>query len=333
MVENIKKVRTAVIGLGKMGLLHACILNVLPNVEVVAICDKSFMLRKFFQKVFRRVQFADDVADLAGLDLDAVYITTPIPSHFAVANSVFANGVAGNVFVEKTLASSYAEATKMIELAHHSKGTNMVGYMKRFGVTFVKAREILSQGMLGELRSFDAYAYSSDFAVTDRKSKISGSRGGVLGDLGSHVIDLALWFFGDLELTAGTLRSLTGSGSEDEANFKVKGLKDLEGRFNISWCKAEYRMPEFGLVVQGTKGVLKVNDDEVHLDSGQGQSKVLFRQDLGDNVDFLLGDPEYCREDECFVKSILRGERIEPDFLTASKVDYLIDEVKKKTAI
>src|SRR5271157_2940272 len=196
MVENVKKIRTAVIGLGKMGLLHACILNVLPKVEVVAICDKSFMLRKFFQKVFQRVLFVGDVADLAGLGLDAIYITTPIPSHFAVAKSVFANGVAENVFVEKTLASSHDDATKMIGLAHDSKGTNMVGYMKRFGVTFLKAKEILGQDMLGELRSFDAYAYSSDFASTDRKSKISGSRGGVLGDLGSHVIDLALWFFG-----------------------------------------------------------------------------------------------------------------------------------------
>jgi len=39
----------------------------------------------------------------------------------------------------------------------------MVGYMKRFAITFTKAKSILDQGTLGEITSFDAHAYSSDF--------------------------------------------------------------------------------------------------------------------------------------------------------------------------
>lgn len=332
MNENKEKVRIAVIGLGKMGLLHACILNMLPNVELVAVCEKSSMIRKFFQRIFRKVQLTDDVEDLTGSSLDAVYVTTPIPSHFVVAQAVLGKGIARNIFIEKTLASSYDKAYELCELSRHSVGTNMVGYMKRFSVTFGKAKEILNEEILGELTSFDAYAYSSDFALSDRKSKISGSRGGVLEDLGSHVIDLALWFFGNLDFTTGTLTSLAESGFEDDANFKVRGLRGLEGQFDISWGKAEYRMPEFGLIVQGTKGTLKVSDDEVHLRSGTEESKKWFRQDLKDNVDFLLGEPEYCREDEYFANSVLHGERTNPDFFTASKVDYIIDQVKKKKA-
>jgi len=51
---------------------------------------------------------------------------------------------------------------------------------------------------------------------------------------------------------------------------------------------------------------------------------------LNDNVGFLLGAPEYFREDEAFIKSILEGRVVEPTFLTASKVDYLIEQARTR---
>jgi len=129
----------------------------------------------------------DDVEEFAGLGLDAVYITTPIPSHFSIAKIVCSKGIAHNLFVEKTLAAKYDDAKKMCALAKGSGGVNMVGYMKRFAVTFNKAKKLLDEGVLGDLVSFDAYAYSSDFVDVEEGS-VSASRGGVLGDLGSHLL-------------------------------------------------------------------------------------------------------------------------------------------------
>jgi len=48
-----KYLKVAVIGLGKMGLLHASILNVLPNVQLSAICDRDTKIIRFAKKVFR----------------------------------------------------------------------------------------------------------------------------------------------------------------------------------------------------------------------------------------------------------------------------------------
>ncbi len=76
----------------------------------------------------------------------------------------------------------------------------MVGYMKRFNVVFGKAKELLMQENLGKPISFKAYAYSSDFLGNAKKTKSSASRGGAVRDLGCHVIDLAFWLFGDLEV-------------------------------------------------------------------------------------------------------------------------------------
>ena len=68
--------RIAIVGLGKMGLLHACLLNVLPRVKLVALCDKGGLIRKVAGRLFRDVRMTDDVGQLAGLGLDAVYVTT-----------------------------------------------------------------------------------------------------------------------------------------------------------------------------------------------------------------------------------------------------------------
>jgi len=324
-----ERLRIAVVGLGKMGLLHASILNVMPNVEVIALCDKSSLLLKFVKKVFKTAQVIDDVDKLADLDLDSVYVTTPIPAHFPVVKTLYLKKVTRNLFVEKTLASSWDKAKELCALAQSFGHINMVGYMKRFAVTFRMAKGMLNQGTLEEITSFKAYAYSSDFSGINKGSKMPASRGGVLGDLGSHVIELALWFFGDLEVDSATLESIVEGSCEDSAHFRVK-KSGLEGLFNVSWCMDNYRLPDFGLEIRGRKGILKVDDYSVELTLNDGKSTKWYRHDLGDNVNFLLGEPEYYREDEYFVNSVLTGNKAEPCFFDASKVDYIIDQVKKK---
>ena len=324
--------KVAVVGLGKMGLLHAGILNTLDGVELVAVCDKSGLIRRFFKKLLGEVQVVDDLGKLSDLGLDVVYVTTPIPSHFPVTRAIYARRIARNVFVEKTLASSYDEAKEMCCLAQDSGGANMVGYMKRFSVTFRKAKELLDHGALGDVTSFEAYGYSSDFLGVERVSGTSGSRGGVLPDLGSHVIDLALWFFGDLEVDSVRLESIGEAGSEDSAYFTVRNSKDLKGSFDISWLKEGYRMPESGLLVRGSEGIMKVNDDKVELKPAVGKSSIWHRHDLNDSVGFLLGGPEYSREDECFIRSVSSGEMAAPSFSTASRVDWIISQVKIKAS-
>jgi predicted dehydrogenase len=324
-----KTVKVAVVGLGKMGFLHASILNFMPNVELVALCDKSTIISRLAKKLFKKCLIVKDVEKLADLNLDSVYVTTPIPAHFPVIRTLYSKEVARNIFVEKTLASNWDEANRLCELAKSSDGSNMVGYMERYAVTFRYARDLLNQGILGPLASFEAHAYSSDFAGMNSGSKMPNSRGGALSDLGSHVIDLALWFFGNLEVESAVLELAAEGGSEDSASFKVD-RGDLRGEFRISWCKEGYRMPYFGLEIRGNKGVMKVSNDDLELTvKGRGLTN-WYRQDLDDHVDFLLGEAEYYREDEHFIKSVLTSIKADPDFATASKVDYIIDQVKKK---
>lgn len=327
-----KKLRTAVVGLGKMGLLHASILNAMPTVSLVAACDKSTLMLRLYRKIFSRVGITvvENLDRLRDFDLDVVYVTTPISSHAYVAKSVYARGIARNLFVEKTLASTYDQAKELCELARIQGGVNMVGYMKRFNVIFGKAKELLLQESLGALSSFKAYAYSSDFVSDGKTSKTSASRGGALRDLGCHVVDLALWLFGDLQVVSAKQPTQAEIGSESALSFGTVNLDGLEGEFDISQRMENYRMPEIGISIVGSKGTMEVNDDRLILKLSDGKSSTWYRQDLNDKVDFWLGEAEYYREDKHFIDSVLEKHECEPGFYTASKVDCLIDQVKQR---
>ncbi|MEM3566186.1 MAG: Gfo/Idh/MocA family oxidoreductase [Candidatus Bathyarchaeia archaeon] len=325
-----KELRVAVVGFGKMGMLHAGILNILPGVKLVTICEKSGLIRKFLKKAVRDVQVMDCVEKLAGLSLDAVYVTTPITSHFPVVKSLYERGIACNLFVEKTLASNFKEARELCGLTRSFGGVNMVGYMRRFSVTFMKAKDLLVGGVIGKLVSFKAYAYSSDFFGIDGNSKVQTPKDGVVRDLGCHALDLALWFFGDLWVEDARVKSVVNDASMDYAYFCVKASSGVAGEFNVSWCVDGYRIPEVGFLVEGSEGNLSVNDDELAVSLKDGTKRKWFRHDLGEYVGFWLGSPEYYREDKQFVEAVIQGKSVEPCFETASKVDRLIDEVLAK---
>lgn len=311
--------------MGKMGLLHASILNAMPGVRVAAIYDKNPRMTEFAQKALPDISVTDNFEKFSHLILDAVYVTTPIPTHFSVLKAMYTMGISKNLFVEKTLASNYDQAAQLCKEAKAVGGVSMVGYMNRFARTFQKAKSLLQRGAIGTVSSFTAYAYSSDFMGTRGRSV--PARGGATRDLGSHVIDLSLWFFGDLELEATRAEASAHESDENSTSFAVRGLNGLIGEIDISWAKEGYRLPEFGLGIDGSRGAITVNGDTVKLTKTATDSVIWRKHDMDDTVPFFLGASEYYREDEHFIRSILESRVAEPDFTTASKVDYLIDRI------
>jgi predicted dehydrogenase len=65
-----EKLKVAVVGFGKMGMLHAGILSVLPRVQLVAVCEKSGLVRRFLKNLFKDVSVVGDVGQLKGFSLE-----------------------------------------------------------------------------------------------------------------------------------------------------------------------------------------------------------------------------------------------------------------------
>ena len=320
--------RAAVVGLGKMGLLHCGILNVLPGVKLAGVCEATPLTRRIIKKVLKKIPVVANVSELSNLNLDALFITTPTSTHFAVARAAIESGIANNIFVEKPLSSSYADSSALRSLMA-GKGVSMVGYVRRFMVTFMKGKELLEQGAIGKPLSFKINMSSSDF-FDIHDPAVSISRGGVLKDLGCYPIDLLLWYFGDFNVESATAESLTGPGAVDAVRFNVYGDELIPpGEVFVSWCAEGFRMPEVEFSIIGSEGTLVVNDDYIRLTVG-GEVSTSYRLNLCDNVAFWLGSPEYYREDEFFFKAVKDKLIGQPNFDSAARVELVIEEVEKK---
>jgi predicted dehydrogenase len=322
--------RLAVVGVGKMGLLHASLLSTIPDVQLVALCEKNPLVRKFCRRIIRSVEVVGDITELSAFNLDAIYVTTPASSHFPIIKTIYTKKIARDIFVEKPLASNYSESEQLCNFAKGMQSVTMVGYNRRFGVTFKKAKEILDEGTLGELFFFEGYAYSSDF-IGNKSIAKTLAHGGALKDLGCHAVDAALWFFNEFEVQPNSTESQIDS-PEDFVRFSVKTPKGLNGEIKSSRCMPNYRMPEIGLIVKGNKGILKVNDDKLDLTMDNGKVFTVYRQDLDDNTPFFLGGSEYYRENEIFVQSILDRGLVEPNFAAGARVERVINQANEMMA-
>lgn len=142
-------------------------------------------------------------AAIARDDVDIVDICTPGDTHAEIALAAFAAGK--HVLCEKPLANSVDEATAMAEAADQARENgirSMVGFTYRRVPAIALARQLVSDGRIGEVRHVRAQ-YLQDWLV-DPESPLTWrlqkerAGSGALGDIGAHIIDLTQFITGDL---------------------------------------------------------------------------------------------------------------------------------------
>lgn len=312
-----------------MGLLHAGILNALADCSVVAICEKDLLVRKLARTFLKNVHFYNEVSEMmSNENLDAIYVTTPISTHGAITSEITRTNKVG-LFVEKPLAESAATGQTMADSADHLGITNMVGYQKRFSPSFKRAKSLIQEETLGEIRLFKAYSFVSAVFARGKGWRFECGQGGSLVDLGSHLLDLLLWYFGEPYRARARLISIHSSAVDDYASGVLEFKQGLVGQFDVSWSMPGYRLPETKIEIYGEHGKIVLSDDYLELISSGGRSPLrsqrFDRPELYSGVDFLLGDPEYCVENEHFLQSLRDGNPAEPNFESAVQVNRLID--------
>jgi predicted dehydrogenase len=122
-----RKIRTAVVGAGKMGAIHAKVYDQLPQSDFVAVVDIDAKRAKRLAKKYSTEAFTD-CADILG-KIDAVTIATPTVSHVELAKIFIENNIA--VMIEKPLAVDVQEGRKIVELAREKNSLVAVGHSER----------------------------------------------------------------------------------------------------------------------------------------------------------------------------------------------------------
>jgi predicted dehydrogenase len=191
-------VRLAIIGCGAVAeLCHLPGATLSQEVKIAALVDKNLARAQFLGEAFGVDVWTDDYRQLPD-DVDGVINALPHHLHAPVTIEFLERGIP--VLVEKPMALNLPEAEAMVRAAAANGVALQVGLMNRFchGARLVK--RAIAEGWLGEVQSFTmqwGFVYDWPVASGFFFSKEQAG-GGVLMDLGSHVLDLLIWWFGDV---------------------------------------------------------------------------------------------------------------------------------------
>ena len=164
------------------------------EVEIVAVCDVVKERAEAANVKYGGKIFTDYNELLAFEEVEAVSVCTPNYLHAPI--SVAALEAGKHVLCEKPMATSLAEAEKMIEAAEKSGKTLMIGHNQRFVPSHQKAREIIESGEAWKIYSFrTAFGHPGPegWSVDGKNSwffKKDEAFIGAMGDLGVHKADL-----------------------------------------------------------------------------------------------------------------------------------------------
>ena len=124
---SMEKVRTAVVGAGKMGVTHAKVYDQLPQSDFVAVVDIDAERAERLANQYNCSAFTN-CADILGM-VDAVTIAAPTVHHLELAKIFIENNVA--VMIEKPLAASVKEGKKIVKLANKNNTVVATGHSER----------------------------------------------------------------------------------------------------------------------------------------------------------------------------------------------------------
>ena len=194
-----EKLRTALVGCGKVGQTHAQALASLPDSEFVAVCDADFERARSFANRLGAHAF-DDVSRMLGESrLDVVCIATPHPLHAGPAIAAATAGV--HVLVEKPLASSLADCDAMLEAARHHKIKLGVISQRRWYEPVRRMKDAIDAGKIGRpvLGTFSMYSWRDPayYRSDPWRGRWDTEGGGVLVNQSPHMLDLLLWLMDD----------------------------------------------------------------------------------------------------------------------------------------
>lgn len=283
--------------------------------------------------------FATLDAALAWGGFDAVANVTPDAIHHPT--SIAALKAGKHVFCEKPLATDYAKAMEMTEVAEASGLVAMVNLTYRNVAELQRAREIVTSGQIGSVKHVEA-SYLQSWLVSKawgdwrtesqwlwRLSKKHGSNG-VLGDIGVHILDFASYGSGlEIEHVFARLKTFDKAEGnkigeyELDANDSFTMSVDFEnGALGVIHATrwATGHMNELRLRVYGEKGGVEVQ----HRHDGS-RLRVCLGEDVESGTWDEMAVPPVPTNYDRFVEAVRSGKGLEPSFRHAANLQKVLD--------
>jgi predicted dehydrogenase len=199
------RLRTALVGCGKVAGIHAEALTGSSLSKLVAVCDRDRLRAEQFAAKYGGAPFTDLAALLEHAHPDAVVVCTPHPLH---AEATVAAAEAGaHVLVEKPMAANIEDCDRMIEATRKSGVLLGVVSQRRFYEPVRRMKAAIDAGKIGKpiLGVFQMYSWRDDayYQSDPWRGTWSGEGGGVLVNQSPHQLDILQWLMGPIDEISG----------------------------------------------------------------------------------------------------------------------------------
>ena len=254
-MTHVDKLKTAVIGYGKVAHIHAEALREVPESELVAVCGRDVAKARVFSDRYGAKPFTS-VREMVGAGVQAVVVATPHPAHASVTTEALRAGA--HAIVEKPLASSLADCDAMIGAARAAGKRLAVISQRRLYAPTRRVRGAIDAGKLGRpiLGTVTMLGWRSEeyYGSDPWRGSWDGEGGGVLVNQAPHQIDLLQWFMGDVEELYGAWANLNHPTIEVE-DTSVAVLRFRSGALGNILVSNSQNPALFGKVwVHGSNG-------------------------------------------------------------------------------
>ncbi|MBF0277074.1 MAG: Gfo/Idh/MocA family oxidoreductase [SAR324 cluster bacterium] len=332
-------INLGIIGTGGMAANHVAKFKEVGGCHILSAFDIDFdRARVFAEKHQIHKVYPDFEPFIADPDLDAVSIVTPDDSHCSISLKAIEKNL--HVLCEKPLALNYADAKKMADAAKKKQLINMVNFTYRNASALQKARELIQNGKIGEVKHVEA-SYLQTWLTAKvwgdwrkepkwlwRLSEKHGSKG-VLGDVGVHILDFATFPIGPLASVHCLLKTFHKAENDQIGEYRLDANDSA-----IITC--EYENGAIGTVHTSRWATGQVNSLSLKIFADQGAIKINLDESMdhlmlcrGDNVETSSFVPIACEATpnifKRFITSVRTGKNAQPDFEQGARIQKLLD--------
>lgn len=216
---TIEPLRVGVIGYGLAGaVFHAPLIAVTPGLELASVVTSNRDRRAQAEREHPGIAVLDRVEEVWARAHDLIVVAAPNVAHVPLARAAVAHGLP--VVVDKPLAASAAQARELVAEADAAGVMLTVFHNRRWDGDFLTLRRVLEDGLLGRIVRFESRfeRWRPDVRRDAWRERAAPEEaGGLLFDLGSHLVDQAIVLFGRVRRVYAELeRRRPGAAVDDE---------------------------------------------------------------------------------------------------------------------
>ena len=208
-----QRIRTGVVGFGLAGrVFHAPFVHAVPALELTAIVQRTGDTAR---QAFPQAAQVRSFEDLLASDVELVVIATPTPTHFDLTRQALQAGK--HVVCDKPMTVTLAQAQELESLAQRQGVLLFPFHNRRWDGDFKTLRSLIDEGSLGRIVTLDSRFDRYRPQPKPNAWREEDDGGGLLYDIGPHLIDQALVLFGQPTHVQASLRRDRDTGKVPDA--------------------------------------------------------------------------------------------------------------------